>query len=1202
MSPRALRLAVTLCALALVACDDGSTADPASDRALPDAAAADGSPLDGAIEPGDDAAPDHDAADAAPPADRGLDAGPDLDATPDADASTDPDPDAADPDPAPDPDQGPPPPPLDPPIITEIMAANAGALLDDDGDPSDWIELHNPNPHPYPLAGHHLSDDPADPTRWRLPAIDIPPRGYLVVFASDKDRDDPRAPLHTDFRLDADREAVTLADPDGAVLDTLGPWPPQFEAASYGRPMTLDRRPLIAPETPARHAPLTALTPDWSDPAFPDADWPEGPLPIGFDPQEALATPLPDHAPGEGRLIRLAFTVPDDLPPAALTLEVHADDGFAAWLDGAPIGADNAPPFLVPEATAPADHPADAPPRVIALPPFAPGPHLLAVAALDAAADDRRFTLALTLDAVTAAIDPGAGYLTPTPGAPNHPAPELPPVIFELTRDPAVHPDEPIEVTARVIAPSAPLTAVRLTWRRRFAPEETLDMAPDAIDSTLYRATLPGAPAGELIRWYAQATDAAERTTREPPYPDPTDSEQYRGAVVIDEAIITALPVLHWFVEDPAGADRDGGARSTLWYQGALYDNVRADIHGQSTRGFPKKSYDLDFTRDNRFELDAALPRMKDINLLSTWADKSRVRNTLAYEVFRDAGHDHHLAFPMRVQRNGGFFSIADFVEDADDRWLERMAYPEPIGALYKMYDRVENAASAEKKTRTDEGIDDLRAVVDALRLPPAERRAWLFDNIDLARTANYLAANFVIGNVDCCHKNYYLYRDTDGTAEWWFMPWDVDLSFGRVWTGSYFDDRLYPDTGLFLGRDTGSRNVLLAALYEQPEFVAMYLRRTRSLLDALLQPPGTPDPHLEARIAALEAQLAPDAATDTAAWPTWGEPQTMPEAIEHLRRYLADRRAHVYGTLVEREAGAVFIDATPGEATARYRVPLADDPTLAWTAPDFDDTEWLEGPLGLGYENAPAEYAPFIATPVRPTDADPRATSIQLRVPFTVDDPDAIEAPILSMRYDDGYVAWINGVEVARRNVDGLPSWDAIAALHDDNRAIAFEGVALDPAVLRPGENLLAIQIVNNGAQSSDLLIQPALSDGLPGAGVLPPAQAADLTLTIAATEVAADPAESWVALHNPGDRAIDLSGWTLEGGGIAHAFTPGTVIPADGTLHIVADARRFRAREASPRGGEAHFVQGNWRGRLDDRLAPPRLRDPAGRLLDPR
>ena len=49
------------------------------------------------------------------------------------------------------------------------------------------------------------------------------------------------------------------------------------------------------------------------------------------------------------------------------------------------------------------------------------------------------------------------------------------------------------------------------------------------------------------------------------------------------------------------------------------------------------------------------------------------MRNTLAYEQHAFAGAGYHLAFPIRVQHNGQFFALYDFVEDPDERWLERL-------------------------------------------------------------------------------------------------------------------------------------------------------------------------------------------------------------------------------------------------------------------------------------------------------------------------------------------------------------------------------------------------------------------------------------------------------------------------------------------------------------------------------------------------
>lgn len=836
----------------------------------------------------------------------------------------------------------------------------------------------------------------------------------------------------------------------------------------------------------------------------------------------------------------------------------------------------------------------------------APGERVLAIAALDGPSDDGRFALGVEAFAVSRIIEPEGRYLAPTPGADNSPPADIGPVVYDLSRDPPLEPQTALEVSARVAPTAAPIASVRLTWRVAFEAPNVVEMQPDPADPERYVAVLPAEITlpGQLIRWFVEGTDAEGRTTRDPPFPDPLDSEQYFGTVVADATIASDLPVLHWFIEQPALADRPSGTRSTLWFDGELYDNVRVDLHGQSTRGFPKKSYDVDLNRDHRFRLRDDLQRMKDLNLLTTYADKSRVRNTLAYAALAMAGADHHLAFPMRIQRNRDFFAVADFVEDGDDRWIERLGY-EPVGALYKVYDGAFSANRGEKKTRKDEPNADYAALIAGLSLPPAERIAFLYDNLDLARMANYLAGSFLHGAVDCCHKNYYVYRDAV-RHEWWMLTWDVDLSFGRVWTGSYFDDTMYPELGLFIGRDIGGRNQLLQALYGDPAFVEMYLRRTRTLIDTLLQPPGTPAEELilEARVDAITAAIGDDARLDAERWPTWGEAQTMDEGARRLKAdFLAARRAWVYGTLVEHEPGVVLIPGDPGAATARYRVPTADDPDRLWTTLDFDDGDWLEGPLGLGYENAPADYAPLIGTAVRPTDTDPAATSVQLRIPFVVDDPDAVEQLTFALKYDDGVVAWINGVEVARRGVEGLPAWNAAAVNHPDNQAAAFETINIPDGLgaLVPGLNVLALQVVNTDPGSSDLLIQPALTDGALGQGVLPLAQDPDAIVVAAEMSDGAEPAEDWIRIDNPGPEAVDISDWIARGAGIEHRFTPGTVIPADGSLYIVADSVRFRARAESPTGSEGHFVQGNWRGRLVPAFGLPDIIRPDGRRIEP-
>ena len=92
------------------------------------------------------------------------------------------------------------------PVINEFLAVNDGGLADADGEFPDWIEIHNPGTNPAPLLNWSLTDDSAQPQKWVFPDVLLPAQGYLVVFASGKDRRTPGAQLHTNFKLDGDGE------------------------------------------------------------------------------------------------------------------------------------------------------------------------------------------------------------------------------------------------------------------------------------------------------------------------------------------------------------------------------------------------------------------------------------------------------------------------------------------------------------------------------------------------------------------------------------------------------------------------------------------------------------------------------------------------------------------------------------------------------------------------------------------------------------------------------------------------------------------------------------------------------------------------------------------------------------------------------------------------------------------------------------
>ncbi len=121
-------------------------------------------------------------------------------------------------------------------VISEFMAINDNTLADQDGDFSDWIEIHNSGSSAVNLQGMHLTDDVVNLTKWTFPSLTLEADGYLVVFASDKDKTDASQNLHTNFKLSGSGEFLGLIAADGTtILSSFGDkYPVQTRDVSYG--------------------------------------------------------------------------------------------------------------------------------------------------------------------------------------------------------------------------------------------------------------------------------------------------------------------------------------------------------------------------------------------------------------------------------------------------------------------------------------------------------------------------------------------------------------------------------------------------------------------------------------------------------------------------------------------------------------------------------------------------------------------------------------------------------------------------------------------------------------------------------------------------------------------------------------------------------------------------------------------------------
>lgn len=110
---------------------------------------------------------------------------------------------------------------VSPVMINEIMAGNTVTLRDEDGDYPDWVELYNASEETVDLTGWGLSDTADRPKRWKFPATQIGPAEYMIVYVSGKNRTQIGEELHTNFKLNAHRDALLLTNFRGQSISEV---------------------------------------------------------------------------------------------------------------------------------------------------------------------------------------------------------------------------------------------------------------------------------------------------------------------------------------------------------------------------------------------------------------------------------------------------------------------------------------------------------------------------------------------------------------------------------------------------------------------------------------------------------------------------------------------------------------------------------------------------------------------------------------------------------------------------------------------------------------------------------------------------------------------------------------------------------------------------------------------------------------------
>jgi chitodextrinase len=189
--------------------------------------------------------------------------------------------------------------------------------------------------------------------------------------------------------------------------------------------------------------------------------------------------------------------------------------------------------------------------------------------------------------------------------------------------------------------------------------------------------------------------------------------------------------------------------------------------------------------------------------------------------------------------------------------------------------------------------------------------------------------------------------------------------------------------------------------------------------------------------------------------------------------------------------------------------------PPATWRDIAFDDSAWLGGATGLGYGDG--DDATLLS------DMQNSYISVYARKTFTVADAAAVVGLRLVIDWDDGYVAYLNGTEVARANMTGTPSYNTPASSFHEVGAPATVDLSAFRNLLVNGTNVLAIEVHNDDIASSDLSLLPALDLRIPD----PVIRAGDVWRYFKGTSA---PPASWAAA------GFDDSSWSSGPTGIGY------------------------------------------------------------------
>lgn len=421
----------------------------------------------------------------------------------------------------------------------------------------------------------------------------------------------------------------------------------------------------------------------------------------------------------------------------------------------------------------------------------------------------------------------------------------------------------------------------------------------------------------------------------------------------------------------------------------------------------------------------------------------------------------------------------------------------------------------------TPEGYVNYKTALAGMNRTTPAAYAHIDQHIDMQEYINYMITEIYVANTDWPGNNMKFWRDRSVNGKFRWILWDTDFGFGFATAADH------PTLNFATATDgPGWPNPPWSTehfrfVLENPLFRARFIQTMNTALNTTFHPD-----RVISIINQFQNRIAQEMPYHKQRW--WGDISGWNWEVQRLRdfatarnTYMRQHMAQFFGlngsvnisTAVKQGQGKIRLNEVTAEANATQpyfrNLPVRIEPVAAlgyafkewkitktesefvsmissgtawryfdqgsmpanWNTSAFNDASWAQGPAQLGYGEGDEQTVVSFGG-----NSTNKFITTYFRKTFTVADTVGLESLTGSILVDDGAVIYLNGVEMLRTNMPGGTITNSTLAL-DGTIEGMYTAFAIPKGIIKPGSNVLAVEVHQNNAGSSDLSFDLSLS-----------------------------------------------------------------------------------------------------------------------------